>query len=343
MPSSGEWRGKDKLQFIKNNRQLIVGIGSALVDILIHENEAFLIKTGAVKGGMTLVSEEYIESTLSLSSAKAIIVPGGSACNTVVGIGRLGGAAKFVGKCGNGEMGDLIENDLLKQNVVPVLFRSNSPTGRVLSIISPDAQRTMFTYLGASSETRPEDISETLFKDAAVVHIEGYMLFNPELIRTALTAAKSVGARISLDLASFTVVEESKELLEHLVESYVDVLIANEDEARAFTGQSDEQLAIEALSEHADVAVLKVGPRGSYISHIGSTVAIKSMGDGTALDTTGAGDMWAAGFLHGLVKGYPLEKCGWLGSACGYEVCQTIGANIPDEGWDRIRQLMDDQ
>jgi sugar/nucleoside kinase (ribokinase family) len=238
-------------------------------------------------------------------------------------------------------MGDLIENDLLKQNVVPELFRSDSPTGRVLSIISPDAQRTMFTYLGASAETRPEDISETLFKDAAVVHIEGYMLFNPELIRAALTAAKSVGARISLDLASFTVVEESKELLEHLVESYVDVLIANEDEARAFTGHSDEQLAIEALSEHVDVAVLKVGPRGSYVSHIGSTVAIKSMGDGNALDTTGAGDMWASGFLHGLVKGYSLEKCGRLGSACGYEVCQIIGANIPEEGWERIRKFLD--
>jgi sugar/nucleoside kinase (ribokinase family) len=238
-------------------------------------------------------------------------------------------------------MGDLIENDLLKQNVVPELFRSDSPTGRVLSIISPDAQRTMFTHLGASAETRPADISETLFKDAAVVHIEGYMLFNPELIRAALTAAESAGARISLDLASFTVVEESKELLEHLVESYVDVLIANEDEARAFTGHSDEQLAIEALSEQADVAVLKVGSRGSYVSYAGSTVAIKSMGDGNALDTTGAGDMWAAGFLYGLVKGYSLEKCGRLGSACGYEVCQIVGANIPDEGWGRIRKFLD--
>ncbi len=341
MPSSGERKGKDKLLCIKNKRQLIVGIGSALVDILIHENETFLKKTDAVKGGMTLVSKEHIERTLSLSSAKASIIPGGSACNTVVGIGRLGGAAKFVGMCGKDDMGDLIENDLLKQNVVPELFRSDSPTGRVLSIISPDAQRTMFTYLGASAETRPEDISEALFKDAAIVHIEGYMLFNPDLIQAALIAAKSVGAKISLDLASFTVVEESKELLEHLVESYVDVLIANEDEARAFTGHSDEKLALEALSEQADVAVLKVGPRGSFVSHFGSTVAIKSMGDGNALDTTGAGDMWAAGFLHGLVKGYSLEKCGRPGSACGYEVCQIVGANIPDEGWERIRKFLD--
>ena len=340
MPSSGEMRGKDKLQFIKNNRQLIVGIGSALVDILIHEKDEFLKKTGAVKGGMTLVDKETIERTLALSSGNASIVPGGSACNTIVGIGKLGGAARFVGKCGKGDMGELIESDLRKQNVVPVLFRSDSPTGRVLSIISPDAQRSMFTYLGASAETRPEDISEKLFKDAAIVHIEGYLLFNPELIQAALTAAKSAGAKISLDLASFTVVEESKELLEQLVDSYVDILIANEDEACAFTGYSDEHLAIEALSEQADVAVLKVGPRGSYVSHAGRTIAIKSMGDGKALDTTGAGDMWAAGFLYGLVKGYSLEKCGRLGSACGYEVCQVVGANIPDEGWERIKMLL---
>ncbi len=341
MPSSGKNRGSDKLRFFKNNRQSIVGIGSALVDILIHEKDEFLKKTGAIKGGMTLVDKEFIERTLAMSSDTAKIVPGGSACNTIVGIGKLGGAARFVGKCGKGEMGELIESDLKKQNVVPDLFRSDSPTGRVLSIISPDAQRSMFTYLGASAETRPEDISEKLFKDAAIVHMEGYLLFNPELIEAALTAAKSAGAKISLDLASFTVVAESKELLEQLVDSYVDILIANEDEACAFTGYSDEHLAIEALSKQADIAVLKVGSRGSYVSHAGITIAIKSMGDGNALDTTGAGDMWAAGFLYGLVNGYSLEKCGRLGSACGFEVCQVVGASIPDDGWERIRKYLD--
>ena len=329
------------MRFFKSNRQSIVGIGSALVDILIHENDEFLRKTGAIKGGMTLVDKEFIERTLTMTSETAKMVPGGSACNTIVGIGKLGGAARFVGKCGKDDMGELIESDLKKQNVVPDLFRSDLPTGRVLSIISPDAQRSMFTYLGASAETRPEDISEKLFKDAAVVHMEGYLLFNPELIRAALAAAKSAGAKISLDLASFTVVEESKELLEQLVDSYVDILLANEDEVCAFTGHSDEHLAIEALSERADIAVLKVGARGSYVSHAGSTIAIKSIGDGNALDTTGAGDMWAAGFLYGLVKDFSLEKCGRLGSACGYEVCQVVGANIPDDGWERIRKFLD--
>ena len=326
--------------FIGNDRQLIAGIGSALVDILCHEEDDFLERTGAAKGGMTLVEKDHIEQTLKMSSGAAAVVPGGSACNTIVGIGKLGGSARFVGKCGNGNMGKLFEDDLRKQNVEPVLFRSDLPTGRVLSIVTPDAQRSMFTYLGASAETRPEEVSVQCFDGAAIVHVEGYLLFNPELIQSSLNAAKKAGAKISLDLASYTVVEGSRELLDQLVESYVDILIANEDEACAFTGHSDEHLALEALSKKADIAVLKVGPRGSYISHNGSAIAVNPMGDGNAMDTTGAGDLWAAGFLYGLVKGYSLEKCGRLGSACGYEVCQVVGANIPDEGWDRIRKLL---
>lgn len=330
-----------EMNSIKNDRQLIVGIGSALVDILIHEDDKFIEKTGAGKGGMTLVDSSWIERTLAMGSGTATIVPGGSACNTIVGIGKLGGQARFVGKCGTDKWGRKYENDLEQQNVDPALLRSDSPTGRVLSIITPDAQRTMFTCLGASAETRPEEITARSFEDAAVVHVEGYLLFNPDLIQASLDAAKEAGALISMDLASFTVVEQSLVLLEKLVADYVDILIANEDEARAFTGQSDEELALSVLSGKANIAVLKVGPRGSHISNAGETIHIQPMGDGTALDTTGAGDLWAAGFLFGLVNGYPLEKCGQLGSACGYEVCQVVGANIPDEGWERIRKLLD--
>lgn len=329
-----------EFEFKKNNRRLIVGIGSALVDILVHEDDKFIEKTGAAKGGMTLVDNTWIEHILANNSGAPAIVAGGSACNTVVGVGRLGGNARFIGKCGVDQWGRQYENDLVQQNVDPALLRSESPTGRVLSIITPDAQRTMFTYLGASAETRPEDISAASFADAAVVHVEGYLLFNPDLIETALAAAKKAGALISLDLASFTVVEQSLEVLERLVADYVDILLANEDEARAFTGQSDETLALRTLAQKADIAVLKVGPRGSHIAHDGQTIHIQALGDGSAVDTTGAGDLWSAGFLFGLVSGYPLDKCGQLGSACGYEVCQVIGASIPEEGWTRIRKLL---
>jgi len=325
-----------------NGKRLIVGFGSALVDILVHEDDEFLEKTGAIKGGMTLVDQDFIEQTLSLTSKKPIVVPGGSACNTVVGIGKLGGIARFVGKLGQDELGAMFKTKLAKNNVEPLLFTSPLPTGRVLSIITPDAQRSMFTFLGAASETQPAEIKDKCFDNAAIVHVEGYLLFNKDLILTALKAAKKAGSLISLDLASFTVVEESKEFLEKNVMDYVDILIANEDEAHVFTGYSNDRKAIEALSEKADIAVLKVGKRGSFIARAGRIIKVKPMGSGSAIDTTGAGDLWAAGFLFGLVNGFPLEKCGKLGSACGYEVCQVIGANIPANVWQRIKKILEE-
>ena len=326
---------------IDKNKKLIVGIGSALIDMLMHEEDDFLEKTGAVKGGMKYVDREFIEKTLLQTSQKPIIVPGGSACNTVVGIGKLGGEACFVGKSGDGHMARLFETALKNNNVNPALFKSSSPTGRVLSIITPDAQRSMFTFLGASSEIQPDEVTENCFKNAAIVHIEGYLLFNEDLIISALKAAKSVGALVSLDLASYTVVEQSKAVLKRIINDFVDILIANEDEAQAYTGYPDENKAICFMAEKAHIAVLKVGKRGSFIAHNGKTITIEPLGDGSALDTTGAGDLWASGFLFGLVNGFSLEKCGKLGSACGYEVCQVMGASIPEEGWLRIKKILE--
>jgi sugar/nucleoside kinase (ribokinase family) len=331
----------EKSEDIKKDKKLIVGVGSALIDILICEEEDFLIKTGAAKGGMTYVEKEFIEQALAISAKPAVIVPGGSACNTVVGIGKLGGQARFVAKCGRGEMGRFFENELKRQNVEPFFFRSNLPTGRVLSIVTPDSQRSMFTFLGASADALPQDISEQCFKGAAIVHIEGYLLFNSDLILKILKTAKACGALISLDLPSYNVIKESREMLRHIVEKFVDILMANEDEALAYTGFSDEIRALEALAEKVNIAVLKVGARGSFIAHAGKILPIRPAGNGDAIDTTGAGDLWAAGFLHGLASGYPLKKCGQLGSACGHEVCQVLGANIPEAGWERIRKLLD--
>jgi len=330
-----------KIRQIAKNKKLIVGVGSALIDILIHEDDDFLKKTGAIKGGMKYVDGKFIEQTLLQTSQKPFIVPGGSACNTVVGIGKLGGEACFVGKSGMGQMARLLETDLKKNNVNPALFKSSSPTGRVLSIITPDAQRSMLTFLGASSEIQPSEITENCFNNAAIVHIEGFLLFNEDLILKALKVAKSVDALVSLDLASFTVVEQSKSLLKKIIYDFVDILIANEDEAKAYTGYSDENRAVNSMAENTYIAALKVGKRGSFIAHNGRTIKIEPMGDGGAVDTTGAGDLWASGFLFGLVNGFSFEKCGKLGSACGYEVCQVMGASIPEEGWLRIKKIME--
>lgn len=322
-------------------KNVIVGVGSALVDILAHETDEFVHHSGAVKGGMTLVDDTVIENVLTRLKTEPSVVPGGSACNTMIGIARLGGTSRFVGKRGKGPMGAFFETGLVENGVEPHLVHSPTRTGRVLSIITPDAQRSMLTYLGASSEIQPEEIADTSFTGAAVVHIEGYLLFNPTLMLQVLSMAKASGARISLDLASFTVVETQKILLDQIVDEFVDILIANEDEACAFTGHTDEALMIQSLSGRADIAVLKLGSRGSFISRQGVIHRVEPVGDGTALDTTGAGDLWASGFLFGLVNGYSLEKCGKLASACGYEVCQVVGAGIPHAGWDRIRKLME--
>jgi sugar/nucleoside kinase (ribokinase family) len=320
-----------------SDRRVVVGIGSALVDILVHETDDFLRKAGAVKGGMAYVDNRAIDKTIRMASKSPFFVPGGSACNTVIGVGRLGGHARFVGKSGNGNLAGLFESDLKSNNVEPWLFKSTSLTGRVLSIITPDAQRSMLTYLGASAEAQPGDITPECFGSAAVVHVEGYLLFNQELILAALDAATRAGAKISLDLASFTVVHESKAFLEELVQRYVDILIANEDEARAFTGHTDEERALAALAQASEIAVLKLGERGSLIAYNGRVYSIAPRVDRPAVDTTGAGDLWASGFLYGLVNDLSIEQSGELGSLCGYEVCQVVGAKISDEGWQRIK------
>lgn len=322
------------------NRKTIVAVGSALVDMLAREDDAFLRAAGAAKGGMTLMASDTINRLVAMTTHPPTVVPGGSACNTAIGIGKLGGSVRFVGKRGEDNIGDIFETDLIKNNVEPKLLKSSAPTGRVLSVITPDAQRTMFTYLGAASEMVPEEIPPELFKDAAIVHVEGYLLFNRDLMLSVLKTAKAAGARISLDLASFTVVEESRDILDRIVSEYIDILIANEDEALAFTGHRDEAKALEFLSRDVDIAVLKIGPRGSIISGKGEVVAIKPVGDGSAIDTTGAGDLWASGFLYGLVNGYSLEQSGAIGSTCGYEVCQLIGAKISEDGWQRVREVL---
>ena len=325
-----------------NNKRVIAGIGAALMDLLLQESEDFLKKADIQKGGMKLVENDVIDKILQNTSVQPSLVPGGSACNTVIGVSRLGGPARFIGKCGEDEYGSIFEDDLQKNQVEPLLFKSSSPTGRVLSIITPDAQRSLLTFLGASSETEPDDISIACFKDAAIVHIEGYMIFNSDLMLAALKHAKKAGALISLDLASFTVVEEFYDIFERIVHDFVDILIANEDEARAFTGYADEHKAIQALAEKSGIAVLKVGKRGSYIAGTGDIIKIEPVGSGNAVDTTGAGDLWASGFLFGLLNEYPLKKCGRLGSACGYEVCQVVGADIPEKGWQRIKGILEE-
>ena len=318
----------------------ITGIGSALVDVLINEDDAFLQALGKEKGGMTLVEAEDINTLLSQTGQTPVVVPGGAACNTIAGVGALGGKARFIGRRGDDTFGNDFEAQITAQGVEPRLSVSPLPTGTVLSVVTPDAQRSMFTYLGASTELDPASVTKELFADTAIAIIEGYLLFNPDLMTASLKAAKAAGALIALDLASFEVVEAAKTILPGLIRKYVDILIANEDEARAYTGHEDETAALKMLSKDVTYAVLKVGKRGSFVFYQGQVTPIEPVSGKDPVDTTGAGDLWAAGLLYGLAHGLSIEQSGALASACGYEVCQVMGAQIPEAAWERIRKLI---
>ena len=322
------------------NSRLMVGIGSVLVDIIVPASDAFVARCGVPKGGMVYFDADTIQNIQQRADGEARLVPGGAACNTIIGVASLGGRTRFIGRCGQDDFGHLFERDLNRHKVDPLLVPAPTPTGRVLSLITPDSQRTMMTYLGASAEMTPAEIPGNAFEGAAVVLVEGYLVYNRDLFLHALQRAREAGAKIVLDLASFTVVEENMDLLADVLKEYVDIVIANEDEAATFTGCRNEAEALAALATLAELAVLKKGARGSMVATEGCVYAIEPIQAADVIDTTGAGDLWAAGFLYGLMEGMPIEQCGKLASACGYEVCRVLGASIPEVVWQRIRNTI---
>lgn len=317
-----------------SNRPYVVGVGAALVDLLVEEQDAFVARMGAEKGGMTLVELPTIESALKTTQASVKAVPGGSACNTMVGIGNLGGRARMIGRLGKDDLGRAFLEGLKKAGVDHRIRETDASTGRVLSVVTPDAQRSMFTYLGASSQLHPDDIHPEHFQDAGIVLLEGYLLFNRPVVERIIELTARTQAKLALDLASFQVVAATREFLDKLIHESVDIILANEDEAKAFTGMSPAE-SLEILAGKVETAVVKVGKEGVLVGngrdrHQVSGHVVK------AVDTTGAGDLWASGFLYGLTHGLSLENSARLGCKVGSEVVQVLGAVIPDAGWDRI-------
>lgn len=314
---------------------LVVGVGAALVDLLVEESDAFIGKMGSEKGGMTLVELSTIDGALASTSAKVKVVPGGSACNTMVGIGNLGGRSRMIGRVGRDELGKAFLTGLEKAGVERRLLESDPATGRVLSVVTPDAQRTMFTYLGASSLLGPDDISIADLSGAGMVLLEGYLLFNRPVVEKILALAKQTKSKVVLDLASFQVVEICRDFIEQILPS-IDIVLANEDEAKAYTGQG-EAASLEILAGKVETAVVKIGKNGVLLGrgqerHNVPAQLVK------AIDTTGAGDLWASGFLFGLTQGMSLDNAARLGCKVGSEVVQVMGAVIPDSGWQSIHK-----
>lgn len=314
----------------------ILGMGNALTDILLRiENDEVLAKLNLPKGSMQLVDGgKSKEITTLLSEISPRMATGGSASNTINGITRLGAAAGFVGKIGKDEVGEFFRNDMLNNGVVPHLLYSETPSGQCTVLVSADGERTLCTFLGAACELDAKDLTPEMFVGFDIFHIEGYLVQNHELIRTAVKMAKEAGLQVSVDLASYNVVEENLDFLNEIIRDYIDIVFANEEEARAFTGKEPEQALIH-IADHCDIAVVKIGKEGSFIKSGSESVLVKPR-LANCIDTTGAGDLYAAGFLYGLANGYSLDICGKIGSLVSGNVVEVLGAKMTDEVWKQI-------
>jgi sugar/nucleoside kinase (ribokinase family) len=322
----------------------ILGMGNALVDVLaIAEDEQLLAKYNLPKGSMQHVSEQKANEVYQdLKKIGASIVTGGSAANTIAGISQLGLKTGFIGKVGNDELGDFYHNDLEKLGVQSLLIRGEKPTGRAMVVISPDSERTFAVYLGAAIEMTPKDINPSLFDGYDYFHIEGYLLQDHDLIETAMKTAHDKGLTVSIDLASYNVVEENVDFIRYLIEKYANIVFANAEEAFAFTSCKEPENAVTKISRICDIAVVKLGEKGCIAKQDYKTYYVNAK-IVTPVDLTGAGDLFASGFLYGLTQDQNLDTCSRIGANCASEIIQVVGTKLSSETWDNLRSETQEQ
>jgi sugar/nucleoside kinase (ribokinase family) len=317
----------------------VLGVGNALVDIItVLSDNSILDKFGLPSGSMTLVdaglSKIIYEAVFSESSEMST---GGSVANTMRTLASLGGRGGYLGKIGNDVLGHVFKDAFEKRGIKTHLYFSEKETGRVMGLVSPDSERTMATYLGAAAELTPADFKPEIFKDYQYAYMEGYLVFNHDLIKAGVEMAKSAGLKVAIDLASFNVVEANLDFLKDLIKTSVDIVFANEEEAKSFTGKEPEE-AIHEIAGMCELAIVKVGKHGSYIKRRGEEVIKVGTIKANAIDTTGAGDSYAAGFFYGLTHNFDLETCGKIAAFVSGKVVEVMGANLPDHQWPGINE-----
>ena len=315
----------------------VIGIGSALVDILTRiDNDEILRELNIPKGSMMLVDENssaFIGKRLE--EYESSMAPGGSAANTIHGLAKLGIEAGFISYIGNDNTGKFFEDSMNSVGVKPFLFHTETASGTARTIISADGERTFATNLGASLELNENAIKPELFKDWDYCYVEGYLITNRNVFLKIISTAKECGCQVILDLASYNVVEENYDFLNELLPQ-IDIVFANEEEAKALT-KKDAEESLHCIADNVDIAVVKVGKKGSYIKR-GDEVVQIGCNKVTVIDTTGAGDMYAAGFLYGLINGYDLKKCGTIGNLLAESIIQVVGAKMDENCWDEFKK-----
>ncbi len=308
----------------------VVGLGSALMDFTIEVDQAVLDRLGLRKGTMQLVDEERSRAILAaLADCPMEKTPGGSAANTVAGVAVLGGSGLFIGKVGNDEFGELYRSESERVGVAVRLARNEKLTGHAIALITPDGERTFATHLGAALFLREDDVADEDVARGKILHIEGYLLEDPDLKAASVRAmeiAHKNGAQVSIDLADPALISRNHDEFHRLARDYADILFVNEEEAESFTGARGAQAA-GMLAKYCRVAVVKLGGSGSIVKSAAEEIVIPSY-KVTPVNTNGAGDMYAAGFLYGLAHGLPLERCGRIASHAAALVVAQVGARL---------------
>lgn len=317
----------------------IIGVGNALTDVLaVLENDDILMELNLPKGGMVHIDEETLRRVQAFfQQTRTHVSTGGSVANSVRALARLGVPTGFIGKVGNDEFGGFYRESLVKRGIDNHLIVSSTlPSGVCSAFISPDGERTFADYMGASLALVADDLQPSVLQPYQYLFLEGYLVQNHDLIARAATLAKQLGLKIVMDMASYNIVKSDYQFFTSLVKQNVDIIFANEEEARAFTGLEPEK-ALDELARYCGIVVVKEGAQGSYIRRGTEKVHVEAVPVSRVVDTTGAGDSFAAGFLYGLVSGLSLKQSGMIGSVLSSECIQVLGTELPDEAWDRIQ------
>ena len=321
----------------------VIGIGNALTDMLVNlSNDAVLTEYQLAKGSMSLVDSQ-LQTAVSKSVAGCpySLSLGGSAGNTIRAMARLGCDVAFIGKVGEDNTGEFYEQALRNIGVEPYMLRSEERSGKCVALVSPDGERTFVTHLGAAADLHAGDIDGAIFDDYDCLYVEGYLVQDHDLIRSTVEKAKHHSLKVAIDLASFNVVEENCDFLRDIVEKFVDILFANEDEARAFTGEQEPLNALNAISRMCELAVVKIGMKGALIKRGDEVVHVGIMAAAKRVDTTGAGDFYAAGFMAGLCEGLSLRQCGTIGAITAGKVIEVVGTTFGEDAWREIFSLVE--
>lgn len=307
----------------------VVGIGNALVDVIAHADDSFLAAQGLVKGSMELVdTDRAVELYEALGAA--VEMSGGSAANTMCGVASLGGHAAYIGKVSDDELGKVFGHDLL---AVGVAFRPGAPsatmpTGRCIIVVTPDAQRTMNTYLGVSSLLCSDDLDEAAIAGGAVLYMEGYLFDRDDAkaaFRDAATVAHGAGRKVSLTLSDSFCVDRHRADFSALVSDQVDILFGNDDELCSLFETSSLDEAIDAVRGQCELTAITTGKAGCKVVTRDEVLTVPADDVPRVLDTTGAGDLFAAGFLFGVTRDLPLVRCAEIGALAAGEVISHVG------------------